>query len=121
MRRPAFIRLHGWRLIDLKHEGVLRSSLASRCPDQLYALLRCQGAKHDQPSCKATISKHNFRWPPSYLVVCARLHNRARPPRRMTADEVIIGHIGERERVAHRSLAFYLAIDEHLALVGGRS
>ena len=37
----------------------------------------------------------------------------------MTADEVIVGHIGE--HVAHRSLAFYQAVGEHLAIVGGRS
>ena len=42
-----------------------------------------------------------------------------RTSRRLTAEAVIIGRIGE--RVAHRPLDFYQAIGERLANVGGRS
>lgn len=42
-----------------------------------------------------------------------------RTSRHMAADDVFIGRVGE--HVAHRSLAFYQAIGERLALAGGRS
>jgi transposase len=42
----------------------------------------------------------------------------ARAARHMADDPVIIDRIGE--RVAHRSLAFYQAVGEHLAVSGGR-
>jgi hypothetical protein len=42
-----------------------------------------------------------------------------RTSRHMAADDVFIGRVAE--HVAHRSLAFYQAIGDRLALAGGRS